>query len=139
MTRASTRGASSPLVRDSTQLDTVSFYFFLDITTPRLTQLIDSDRLDPDLSHSAQNEFTMAMSSSNASSTPSCSNASDNDYCSQFLSPHVVEKLQAGAFRSLCQHLQERSDQVANIDLMTLSGFCRNCLAKVSSNGVCSN
>lgn len=43
----------------------------------------------------------------------------------------VLIWLQAGAFRSLCQHLRERSDEVQNIDLMGLSGFCRNCLAKV--------
>ena len=33
----------------------------------------------------------------------------------------------ARAFRRLVRHLQHRSD-VANIDLMGLSGFCRNCL-----------
>ncbi len=38
--------------------------------------------------------------------------------------------LEAGAFRSLCMHLAERSDLVQNIDLMTVAGFCRNCLAK---------
>jgi hypothetical protein len=58
--------------------------------------------------------------------------APDSDYCLEYLPPNVVEKLEAAAFRSLCQHLQERSDDVANMDLMTLSGFCRNCLAKVS-------
>lgn len=42
-----------------------------------------------------------------------------------------LEKLQAGAFRSLVQHLQHYSNDIANIDLMTLAGFCRNCLAKV--------
>ncbi len=42
--------------------------------------------------------------------------------------------LEAGAFRSLCMHLAERSDAVQNIDLMTVAGFCRNCLAKVSSS-----
>ena len=36
---------------------------------------------------------------------------------------------EAAAFRSLVAHLQERSD-VQNIDLMTLAGFCRNCLSK---------
>ena len=51
---------------------------------------------------------------------------------SLFLPPSIVEKLEAGAFRSLCHHLQERSEEVPNIDLMTLSGFCRNCLAKAS-------
>lgn len=38
-------------------------------------------------------------------------------------------ELEAAAFRSLIQHLRDRSD-VQNIDLMNLAGFCRNCLAK---------
>lgn len=38
-------------------------------------------------------------------------------------------ELEAAAFRRLVKHLQERTD-VQNIDLMNLSGFCRNCLAK---------
>ena len=37
-------------------------------------------------------------------------------------------ELQAAAFRRLLQHLDARKD-VHNIDLMTLAGFCRNCLA----------
>ena len=36
--------------------------------------------------------------------------------------------LEAAAFRRLVAHLQERTD-VQNIDLMNLSGFCRNCLS----------
>jgi uncharacterized protein len=36
---------------------------------------------------------------------------------------------EAAAFRALVAHLQQRSD-VQNIDLMTLAGFCRNCLSK---------
>ncbi len=36
---------------------------------------------------------------------------------------------EAAAFRSLVAHLQARSD-VQNIELMTLAGFCRNCLSK---------
>jgi len=36
--------------------------------------------------------------------------------------------LEAAAFRRLVTHLQERTD-VQNIDLMTLGGFCRNCLS----------
>jgi hypothetical protein len=36
---------------------------------------------------------------------------------------------EAAAFRSLLAHLQARSD-VQNIELMTLAGFCRNCLSK---------
>jgi uncharacterized protein len=37
-------------------------------------------------------------------------------------------ELEAAAFRRLVAHLRTRSD-VQNIDMMTLSGFCRNCLA----------
>ena len=47
----------------------------------------------------------------------------------EFESKYLM-KLEAGAFQSLCQHLSERSDIVQNIDLMTVTGFCRNCLAK---------
>jgi hypothetical protein len=38
-------------------------------------------------------------------------------------------ELEAAAFRTLVAHLRERED-VQNIDLMNLSGFCRNCLSK---------
>lgn len=38
-------------------------------------------------------------------------------------------ELEAAAFRRLIGHLQDRKD-VQNIDLMILSGFCRNCLSK---------
>ncbi len=38
-------------------------------------------------------------------------------------------ELEAAAFRTLVSHLRERAD-VQNIDLMNLSGFCRNCLSK---------
>ncbi|MDB5593403.1 MAG: hypothetical protein JWM36_364 [Hyphomicrobiales bacterium] len=37
-------------------------------------------------------------------------------------------ELEAAAFRRLLSHLRERAD-VQNIDLMNLSGFCRNCLS----------
>ena len=37
-------------------------------------------------------------------------------------------ELEAAAFRRLVEHLRQRHD-VANIDLMNLAGFCRNCLA----------
>ena len=46
----------------------------------------------------------------------------------------ALEQLQAGAFRSLIQHLQDYSHDISNIDLMTLAGFCRNCLAKVRTS-----
>ena len=44
-------------------------------------------------------------------------------------SPDEIERAQAAAFRRLIMHLRERTD-VQNIDLMNLSGFCRNCLSK---------
>ena len=37
-------------------------------------------------------------------------------------------ELEAAAFRRLVNHLRERND-VQNIDLMNLGGFCRNCLS----------
>ena len=37
--------------------------------------------------------------------------------------------LEAAAFRRLIAHLQDRTD-VQNIDMMNLSGFCRNCLSR---------
>mmetsp|Transcript_20138 Transcript_20138/g.36560 ORF Transcript_20138/g.36560 Transcript_20138/m.36560 type:complete len:404 (+) Transcript_20138:72-1283(+) len=58
------------------------------------------------------------------------STCSSTCYVETYLPPEIVAKLQAGAFDSLVSHLQERSDAVPNIDLMTVSGFCRNCLAK---------
>lgn len=39
-------------------------------------------------------------------------------------------ELEAAAFRSLRRHLMEKRADVQNIDLMTLAGFCRNCLAR---------
>ena len=38
-------------------------------------------------------------------------------------------EVEAAVFRRLVAHLEERTD-VQNIDLMNLSGFCRNCLTK---------
>ena len=37
--------------------------------------------------------------------------------------------IEAAVFRKLISHLDSRRD-VQNLDLMNLSGFCRNCLAK---------
>lgn len=45
------------------------------------------------------------------------------------MSQSNTEALEAAAFRRLRDHLRERSD-VQNIDLMNLSGFCRNCLSR---------
>lgn len=38
------------------------------------------------------------------------------------------EQIEAAVFRRLLSHLDGRKD-VQNIDLMTLAGFCRNCLS----------
>ena len=46
----------------------------------------------------------------------------------------AVLEAEAHAFRSLCEHLRQRPS-VQNIDLMTLSGFCRNCLSKWLQRG----
>lgn len=38
-------------------------------------------------------------------------------------------KLEAAAFRKLLDHLRGRED-VQNIEMMNLAGFCRNCLSR---------
>ncbi len=38
------------------------------------------------------------------------------------------EELEAAVFRRLVSHLRNRTD-VQNIDMMNLTGFCRNCLS----------
>ena len=45
------------------------------------------------------------------------------------LNKQMQTELEAAAFRTLVNHLRNRSD-VQNIDLMNLAGFCRNCLSK---------
>jgi len=47
----------------------------------------------------------------------------------QALTAEQQLQLEAAAFRRLVAHLQVRTD-VQNMDLMNLSGFCRNCLSK---------
>jgi hypothetical protein len=39
-------------------------------------------------------------------------------------------EIEAAAFRALRRHLLEARPEVQNIDLMTLAGFCRNCLSR---------
>ena len=41
----------------------------------------------------------------------------------------IKRELYAEVLETLIKHLQKRND-VQNIDLMNLSGFCRNCLSK---------
>lgn len=50
-------------------------------------------------------------------------------------------RIQAAVFRRLVQHLMQARPDVQNIDLMILSGFCRNCLSDwyreaAESNGI---
>lgn len=39
-------------------------------------------------------------------------------------------EIEAAAFRRLRQHLLEDRTDVQNIDMMNLTGFCRNCLSR---------
>ena len=45
------------------------------------------------------------------------------------MNKEIETKIQAKVFNRLIEHLQNRTD-VQNIDLMNLSGFCRNCLSR---------
>ena len=47
----------------------------------------------------------------------------------QDLDPNQRTEIEAAVFRRLLEHFDARKD-VQNIDLMTLAGFCRNCLSK---------
>ena len=42
---------------------------------------------------------------------------------------NTKREIQSATLERLMEHLKERKD-VQNIDLMNLSGFCRNCLSK---------
>lgn len=39
-------------------------------------------------------------------------------------------QLEAAAFRRLIEHLMDKRPDVQNIDMMNLTGFCRNCLSR---------
>ncbi len=39
-------------------------------------------------------------------------------------------ELEAAAFRHLVEHLMHKRPEVQNIDMMNLTGFCRNCLSR---------
>jgi hypothetical protein len=56
------------------------------------------------------------------------STQSDMPAATSDIPPATRTELEAAAFRRLVAHLRERTD-VQNIDMMTLAGFCRNCLA----------
>jgi hypothetical protein len=45
------------------------------------------------------------------------------------LTKHDEVELEAAVLRRLLEHFDQRKD-VQNIELMTLAGFCRNCLSK---------
>ena len=46
------------------------------------------------------------------------------------MDPQTQLELEAAAFRRLRQHLMEDRRDVQNIDMMNLTGFCRNCLSR---------
>lgn len=46
------------------------------------------------------------------------------------IDPQTQIELEAAAFRRLKQHLMEDRTDVQNIDMMNLTGFCRNCLSR---------
>jgi hypothetical protein len=45
------------------------------------------------------------------------------------MSKQIKLEIEAATFRKLRKHLIERTD-VQNIDMMNLTGFCRNCLSR---------
>lgn len=46
------------------------------------------------------------------------------------IDPQTQIELEAAAFRTLREHLMEKRTDVQNIDMMNLTGFCRNCLSR---------
>jgi hypothetical protein len=61
--------------------------------------------------------------------TISGSSTQQDDLDMSQISETQQTEIEAAVFRRLLAHLDERKD-VQNIDLMNLSGFCRNCLSK---------
>ena len=57
------------------------------------------------------------------------------------MDPAARTEIEAAAFRRLLQHLMHDRPDVQNIDMMNLTGFCRNCLSRwyqeaAAENGV---
>ena len=46
------------------------------------------------------------------------------------MDPQTQLEIEAAAFRRMRQHLIEDRPDVQNIDMMNLTGFCRNCLSR---------
>lgn len=46
------------------------------------------------------------------------------------MDPQTQIELEAAAYRRLREHLMEKRTDVQNIDMMNLTGFCRNCLSR---------
>ncbi|MDE0968169.1 MAG: DUF1244 domain-containing protein [Octadecabacter sp.] len=46
------------------------------------------------------------------------------------INAQIQIELEAAAFRRLKKHLMEERTDVQNIDMMNLTGFCRNCLGR---------
>ena len=57
---------------------------------------------------------------------------SDNKTSSSFNSSSSLKQTEAEAFafRKLLEHMKWRNETIQNIEMMNLTGFCRNCLAK---------
>jgi hypothetical protein len=54
--------------------------------------------------------------------------------CNTYIKDHTMDdqtrlELEAAAFRALRDHLMVKRTDVQNIDMMNLTGFCRNCLS----------
>lgn len=60
--------------------------------------------------------------------TPTC--LSKGDIMSDQHPTQTEIELQAAAYRRLQKHLMEDRTDVQNIDMMNLTGFCRNCLSR---------
>ncbi len=46
------------------------------------------------------------------------------------MDPQTKLEIEAAAFRRMRRHLLEDRTDVQNIDMMNLTGFCRNCLSR---------
>jgi len=85
----------------------------------------------PDVVHQIQKkQFVITLTSKEGEVKMSHEDLSEAFSYESDIQEKYREKIEAHAFRSLCRHLQERSDLVSNMDLMSTGGFCRNCLAK---------
>jgi hypothetical protein len=86
-------------------------------------------------SHHFENPFFLSISPSKSTAlycftTSTMDKRSKNDYFSVYFPLSIQDDLKAAAFASLCDHLRQKPSEVSNIEMMSVGGFCRNCLAK---------